>query len=165
MAISERISWHSRYLMRLTGRRKISDTKDLLYWLKCVLKRNRISQHCVLARSELIGFAIVVNKTNHTVVVSFTLVYYLLTIIPIFHFMDSLTNKIVTPTDSFFPFLGYGYQFPQSITKKYFYEIIQSTLWFKSMTQGDAKCNYVRDYSALIDFRLTFCDKWQMIEQ
>ena len=33
---------------------------------------------------------------------SFTLVYYLLTIIPIFHFMDSLTNKIVTPTDSFF---------------------------------------------------------------
>ena len=37
--------------------------------------------------------------------------------------MDSLTNKIVTPTDSFFQFLGYGYQFPQSITKKYFYEI------------------------------------------
>ena len=86
-----------------------------------VLKRNRISQHGALARSELIGFAILVKKKNHTVVMSFTLVYYLLTIIPIFHFMDSLTNKIVTPTDSFFQFLGYGYQFPQSITKKHFY--------------------------------------------
>ena len=75
-----------------------------------VLKRNRISQHGALARSELIGFAILVKKKNHTVVMSFTLVYYLLTIIPIFHFMDSLTNKIVTPTDLFFQFLGYGYQ-------------------------------------------------------
>ena len=56
--------------------------------------------------------------------------------------MDSLTNKIVTPTDWFFQFLGYGYQFPQSIIKKYFYETIQSTLWFKSMTHGDAKCKY-----------------------
>ena len=63
-----------------------------------VLKRNRISQHGALARSELIGFAILVNTVD-TVVMSFTLVYYLLTIIPIFHFMDSLTNKIVTPTD------------------------------------------------------------------
>ena len=26
-------------------------------------------------------------------------------------------------------------------------------------------CQIVRDYSALIDFRLIFCDKWQMIEQ
>ena len=52
---------------------------------------------------------------------SFTLVYYLLTIIPIFYLMDSLTNKIVTPTDLFFQILGYGYKFPQSITKKYFY--------------------------------------------
>ena len=25
--------------------------------------------------------------------------------------------------------------------------------------------SHVRDYSALIDFRLIFCDKWQMIEQ
>ena len=57
-------------------------------------------------------------------------------------FMDSRANKIVTPTDSFFQFLGYGYQFPQNIIKKYFYETIQSTLWFKSMTHGDAKWKY-----------------------
>ena len=57
-------------------------------------------------------------------------------------FMDSRANKIVTPTDSFFQFLGYGYQFPQSIIKKYFYETIQSTLWFKSMTHGNAKWKY-----------------------
>ena len=83
-------------------------------------KLDNISER-ISRRSELKGFAILVNKTNHTVVESFILVYYLLTIIPIFHFMDSLTIKIVIPTDSFFQFLGYGYQFPQSITKKHFY--------------------------------------------
>ena len=37
-----------------------------------VQKRNRISQHCALARSELIGFAILVKKKSHCCHVIYT---------------------------------------------------------------------------------------------
>ena len=36
-------------------------------------------------------------------------------------------------------------------------ENLKFEIWFTD--------DHVRDYSALSDFRLIFCDKWQMIEQ